>query len=44
MGALLAVVDRAGADMFRVEEYLSRAAIAAAPPAAPAPPAAGGAL
>lgn len=44
MGALLAVVDRAGTDMFRVEEFLSRAAAAAAPPAGPAPPAAGGAL
>ena len=44
MGALLAVVDRAGSDMFRVEEFLSRAAVATAPPAGPAPPAAGGAL
>ena len=44
MSALLAVVDRAGGDMLRVEEYLARGATAAAPPAGPAPPAAGGAL
>ena len=44
MAALLTVVDRAGPDILRVEEFLARAAVAAAPPAGPAPPAAGGAL
>jgi ferritin len=44
MASLLAVVDRAGADLLRVEDFLARAATGAAPPAGPAPPAAGGAL
>ena len=45
MAALLAVIDRAGTDnMLLVEDYLTRTAVAAAPPASPAPPAAGGAL
>jgi ferritin len=45
MAALLAVIDRAGTEnMLLVEDYLGRTAVGAAPPAAPAPPAAGGAL
>jgi bacterioferritin B len=46
MTTLLAVIDRAGLEnMLLVEDYLVRAAGAtAAPPSAPAPPAAGGAL
>jgi bacterioferritin B len=45
MSALLAVIDRAGTEnMLLVEDYLSRTAVSAAPPAGPAPPAAGGAL
>ena len=45
MSALLSVVDRAGTtNMLQVEDYLSRATVTAAPPAGPAPPAAGGAL
>jgi ferritin len=45
MAALLAVIDRAGTkNMLLVEDYLGRTAVSAAPPAGPAPPAAGGAL
>jgi ferritin len=45
MSALLAVVERASdANVLLVEEYLARINVAAAEPAAPAPPAAGGAL
>lgn len=45
MNALLAVVDRAGTNnMLLVEDHLSRAAVGATEPTAPAPPAAGGAL
>jgi bacterioferritin B len=43
--ALLAVVDRAGADnMLLVEAYLAQTLVAAAEPSAAAPPAAGGEL
>jgi ferritin len=46
MSTLLSVIDRAGVDnLLLVEDYLSRAAgAAAAGPSAPTPPAAGGAL
>ena len=45
MSALLAVVERAGADqLLLVEDYLSRTAVIAAEPSSTAPPAAGGAL
>lgn len=45
MSTLLAVIDRAGIEnMLLVEDYLGRAAGAAAAPGAPEPPAAGGAL
>src|SRR5262249_47396032 len=46
MTALLAVIDRAGADhMLLVEDYLARTGgVAAAEPSTPAPSAAGGAL
>jgi ferritin len=45
MSALLAVVERATtANMLLVEDYLARAAVTAAEPSTPAPPAAGGAL
>jgi bacterioferritin B len=44
MASLLAVIDRAGADLLRVEDFLARAAVLASPPSGPAPPAAGGAL
>jgi ferritin len=45
MGNLLAVIDRAGTEnMLLVEDYLTRAAVGAAEPSVPAPPAAGGAL
>ncbi len=45
MGALLAVVERAGTEnMLLVEDYLARVGVTAAEPTTPAPPAAGGAL
>ena len=44
MSSLLAVIERAGDNLLLAEEYLSRASVAAAEPAAPAPPAAGGTL
>jgi bacterioferritin B len=45
MASLLAVVDRANtANMLLVEDYLARVAVAAAEPATPSPPAAGGEL
>jgi len=44
MSSLLAVIERAGDNLLLAEEYLSRVSVAAAEPAAPAPPAAGGTL
>ena len=45
MSSLLAVVERATTDnMLLVEDYLARAAVTAAEPSTPAPPAAGGEL
>jgi bacterioferritin B len=44
MASLLAVVERAGENLLLAEEYLSRVSVAAAEPATPAPPAAGGSL
>jgi ferritin len=44
MASLLAVVERAGDNLLLAEEYLSRVSVAAAEPATPAPPAAGGSL
>jgi bacterioferritin B len=44
MSSLLAVVERAGDNLLLAEEYLSRVSVAAAEPATPAPPAAGGTL
>ena len=44
MSSLLAVVERAGENLLLAEEYLSRVSVAAAEPATPAPPAAGGTL
>jgi bacterioferritin B len=44
MSSLLAVIERAGDNLLLAEEYLSRVSVAAAEPATPAPPAAGGTL
>ena len=44
MSSLLALIERAGDNLLLAEEYLSRVSVAAAEPAAPAPPAAGGSL